>query len=370
MSKPVVLFISDVPDFKGGAERSLFDLMANPYIEAELCVPAEGEISKAATEKSIPFHTLDYGSVLTVRRPFKIRDIFRTFFAALRAASALKKLSKTRGASYVHTNGLKAHGVACLARLCSGRPVIAHFRAVPFTKLEKLFWRAVQIIATHLVLVSRPCWPGKKLPVNTHVIFNGIHLPDRAILPPLPPKTPFILGFVGRIQFTKGVDTLIEWFDSAHKKGLDIKLIIRGEAAPDEMDYDKKIHRMVKDRGLEKLCLFEGRVEGFDKIYGGIHANIVSSVIPDPLPRSVMEACALGIPVLGYPAGGIPYMFTDKKSGFLVKNENEFYEVLKNLIKDEALYKSVSKAAIENAQDNFAMDRLHKGVAKLYQTGD
>jgi len=208
MSKPVVLFISDVPDFKGGAERSLFDLMANPYIEAELCVPAEGEISKAATEKSIPFHTLDYGSVLTVRRPFKIRDIFRTFFAALRAASALKKLSKTRGASYVHTNGLKAHGVACLARLCSGRPVIAHFRAVPFTKLEKLFWRAVQIIATHLVLVSRPCWPGKKLPVNTHVIFNGIHLPDRAILPPLPPKTPFILGFVGRIQFawSKTVD--------------------------------------------------------------------------------------------------------------------------------------------------------------------
>ena len=39
MSKPVILFVSDVPHFKGGAERSLFDLMANPHIKAELVVP-------------------------------------------------------------------------------------------------------------------------------------------------------------------------------------------------------------------------------------------------------------------------------------------------------------------------------------------
>ena len=45
LMKPRVLFLSPVPDFKGGAERSLWDLVANPQIEPLLVVPAEGALS-------------------------------------------------------------------------------------------------------------------------------------------------------------------------------------------------------------------------------------------------------------------------------------------------------------------------------------
>lgn len=368
MKKPRILFVSDVPDFKGGAERSLFDLMGNPHIEPVLCVPSEGEISRAAGEQSIKFYTIDYGAVLAVRRPFKMFDVFRTFFSALEAAKNLKKLSKSQKIVAVHTNGLKAHGIGCLARLIGGRPVIIHFRAIPFTASEKMFWRIVRLISSHVILVSRPCWPGKNMPGNVRVIFNAIYLPERNTARRPESKIPFVLGFVGRIQFTKGVDTLIEWLDYAVGQGLDLKLMIRGEPAPDETDYDQKCRRMVKDRKLEDRCVFEGRVQGFGHIYGGIHANVVPSVVPDPLPRSVMEACALGIPVLGYPAGGIPYMLEDKKSGFLVRNEKEFYETVLRLMEDDALYRSVGEAAVDNARKNFEMTRLHDEVFRVYKT--
>lgn len=365
--KPTIIFVSDVEFFKGGAERSLFDLMANPYIIPVFTAPAEGEMSKLAEEKGYEFHAIEYGSVLTVRRPFKIRDVPRTFFSALKAARQIKDLARDTGAAALHTNGLKAHGVGCLARLIGGAPVVVHFRAIPFTGLEKLFWRAVQSIATQIILVSRPCWPGSSLPKNVHVIFNAINLPEQNVAKRPESLRPFILGFTGRIQFTKGVDTLIEWFDYARGRGLDLKLQIRGEAAPDERDYEARCRRMVKERGLEGPIEFEGRLQGFENIYGGIHANIVPSTVPDPLPRAVMEASAMGLPVLAYPAGGIPFMFEDGHSGFLVKNKKEFYERVKALMEDKGLRESVSEAAIQNARNNFAMPRLHEEISKIYQ---
>lgn len=368
MTKLRVLFVSDVSYFKGGAERSIFDLMANPHIEPVLCVPEEGEISKAAAAKSIPYHTLDYGAVSTVHRPFKPLDIIRVFADALKAARGLKKLAKERNVLCVHTNGLKAHGVACLARLIGGRPVVIHFRAIPFTAPEKIFWNAVRMIASQVILVSRPCWHGKDLPRNVRVIFNGINLPEPDIVAKPANGRPFILGFTGRIQHTKGVDALIEWIEVARQKGLDVRLVIRGEAAPEDADYERKCRNMIAQRSLEDRIVFEGRVEGLDKIYGGIHASVVPSIIPDPLPRAVMEACALGIPVLGYPAGGIPYMFKDGASGFLVRDADEFCDSVKRLMDDPALYQSISAAAINNARENFAMPRLHAAVLDAYKT--
>lgn len=363
--KKKILFISDVPDFKGGAENSLFDLMANLNITPLLVIPSDGEISKAATEKDIKTYIVNFGSVLTVRRPFKLIDVTRTFLSAFKAARNINKISSANNITCLHTNGLKAHGVACLARLIGGRPVVAHFRAIPFTKLEKLFWVMVQIIASRLILVSRPCWFGKSLPANVKVIFNGINV-SAETPPEHTPQAPFIIGFTGRIQFTKGVDTLIEWFDYAYKKGLDIKLIIRGEAAPDEQEYANNARQMVIDRGLQKVCIFEGKVTGLPNIYAGIDVNVVPSTVPDPLPRSVMEASSLGIPVIGYPAGGIPYMFEDKKSGFLAANKEEFIEVIQNLINDNNLYKTISNAAFLNAKENFTLSKLHQYVTEEY----
>lgn len=369
MSKAKILFLSDVDYFKGGAEKSLFDAMATPSITPILAVPDKGPLSDAADEKSIPVKTIDYGSVLTVRRPFKFKDIIRTFAAALNAAKQLKRIAKEEGCTALHTNGLKAHGVACLSRLIGGVPVVLHYRSIPYTAKEKLFWRVTQIIATRLVLVSRPCWPGKKLPSNTHVIFNGIIPPDRSILPLRPANPlPFTLGFIGRIHPSKGVHDLIEWFEYAYKQGLDIQLLLRGEAAPDEPEYDAMVRKMVTDKGLDDVCTFEGRKEGYADIYSNIDVNIVSSVTPDPLPRSCMEASALGIPVLGYPAGGIPDMLQDGKNGFLVKDGKDLHAVLKRLIEEDGLYETISAAAIENAKENFTLSALHDALSRLYKT--
>jgi len=123
---------------------------------------------------------------------------------------------------------------------------------------------------------------------------------------------------------------------------------------------------MVKERKLEKYIIFEGQKSDYKDIYAGMDVNVVSSVTPDPLPRSVMEASALGIPVLGSPAGGIPYMIDDGVNGFLFESGEDLYAILKSLIEDPALYKSISKAGIDNAKNRFSMEALHRAIDGLY----
>ncbi len=364
--KKKILFISDVPDFKGGAEKSLFDLMLNPHIEPILIVPSYHEIAIAANEKSIQTYIVDFGKVLTVRRPFKLLDIPRTFISAVKAAAAINKIAKEHDVTCMHSNGLKAHGIGAIARIMGGKPLISHIRSIPYTPIEKIFWQAIRLISAKLILVSRPCWHGNNLPKNIKVIFNGINLPKTNFSHT--PGKPFIIGFAGRLQFTKGVDTLIEWFTYSYKNGLDIKLLIKGEAAPDEQEYKNKLEQMVIDNNLSEVCIFLGKIKKIEDIYNNIDINVVSSIVPDPLPRSVMEACAFGIPVIRYPSGGIPYMIEDKKSGFLVKNKEEFFTIVKELINHPTLYQTTSNEAIKRAKECFPLDRLHQLVNDAYNS--
>lgn len=364
MNKPVILYLSDIAYFKGGAESSLFDAFDTPGITPILCAPEEGPLTEAAREKGIETCTLDYASVLTVHRPLRLSDAARASGDSLKAAAALKKLAKKYDASAIHSNGLKAQGIACLSRAIGGPPTIAHIRSIPHTPLEKLFWQATQKICTKMVLVSAPCWPGEILPKNAQVIFNGI--PDVPSVTP-PHEKPFTIGFAGRLHPCKGLHDALPWLKDAKEKGAEFKLLIRGEEDPQAPGYEAELRDQIKELGLEDRCFFEGKKQGYEAIYSGLDAVIVPSTTPDPLPRTCMESAALGLPVLAYPSGGIPYMVRDGKTGFLIKNGDDINDAL-TVLKDESRYQEIREAAITHAKENFSLDAHHDALGELYRT--
>ena len=62
-ARPRVLFLSPVPYFKGGAERSLMDLVANDRVVPIVVAPAEGPIAEAMRARGIEVHTLDFAGI-------------------------------------------------------------------------------------------------------------------------------------------------------------------------------------------------------------------------------------------------------------------------------------------------------------------
>lgn len=322
-------FLAPVSHFKGGAERSLFDLMENPSIRPILLVPEEGQLSEEAAKRGITFLVVPYGNVSAVHRPLRIGTLVRALRDWLRAARCLAKLSRNCGIDIVHSNGLKAHVIAGLSTKLRGAPAVYHIRDIAYTRVERIVWRVLMWSSAHTVLVSHACLPGKaKTPENVSVIYNSIRQDSLQFCEPTRDHDETIVGICGRIHPVKGIHVALDWVAEAISRGHDVRLIIRGEAGPEAEQYVEELWARISALRLDGRVHFEGRKEGLAAIYGGLDLVLVPSRVPDPLPRAVMEAFALGLPVIGYPAGGIIEMIKPGENGWLADSADAFCAAL------------------------------------------
>ena len=365
MNKPKIIFLSPVGFFKGGAERSLFDLISNPNIEPVLAVPEKGEIEDKAKEMGITCHVLPFGKINDIRRPFSFLQGVQTLKTLLQVALKLKKLAREEKTKIVHSNGLKAHIINCVSQWLGGAKSVLHIRDIPYTSAEKFVWRIMYMMCNHMILVSHACWPMGSLPKKASVIHNGTPLIEN--LNDTPANHILTIGFVGRIHPAKGLHLLIEWAARAKAQDVNFNISVRGSFSDDAPAYKAEMQTLIEQHDLSEHIEFTGFIDNAKKLYAGLDIVVVPSQIPDPLPRSVMEAMARGIPVFGYPAGGIFEMIEDKKTGYLVKNEKQFISALQDIQNNPKRFEQITKAAKDKITREFTIENLHTKIFELYQ---
>lgn len=366
--KRIVIFLSPVPDFKGGAERSLMDLMGNPNINPLLVVPAEGPLSKRAADLGIPYDVLEFGKISDIRRPFRLGDGVKVIRDLLAGATKLRRLAQKYGAQVVHSNGLKAHAINVTSRLLGGAASVIHIRDIANTGVERLTWRVLQLTSTRTVLVSRACWPHPSLPSNTHVVYNGFRIGNPTQSGASQDSDDIVVGFAGRIHPAKGLHVLLSALALARQQVGNLRLIVRGEFASETPDYKGEIETQVRDLGLTEAVTFDGFVPEPDAVYRGVNVVCVPSVLPDPLPRSVMEAMGRSLVVIAAPCGGIPEMIDHRKTGFLAGTPNEVANHLVALARNSALRLEIGKNAAAACRVKFDIAVLHARITEVYDS--
>ncbi len=362
-SRPTILFVSPVADLKGGAERVLVDLMANPGIRAALAVPGEGQLATLARDLGYPVRLYDLGAVAAVRRPPRPGDLVQAAAAAWRCARQLAHAAQELDAAALHTNGLKAHVVGSLVRLTAGRPVVAHVHDIPHTRLEKAIWAGIARIVRRTLIVSPPCYPAAKLPPRVAVLPNGIR-PGPLPAPRLPSAQPTI-GFVGRFHPFKGVDLLLDWFAAASATRSDLRLLIRGRADDEGAAYWHSLQPRVDALVAQGRCQVLGWAGPGEDPYAGIDILTVPSRAPDPSPLVVLEAMGRGIPVIGYPSGGIPGLIGGPAHGALARDATEFAAALDRLLTPTA-YQAAAHAGAARVRQDFTIERFWQAIDRQY----
>lgn len=118
--------------------------------------------------------------------------------------------------------------------------------------------------------------------------------------------------FAGRLAPEKGLVTLIH---AASKAG--VKLVIAG-TGPDEAE----LHALVK--ALDADVTFAGYVSGekLHRLIGEARALVLPSEWYENAPVSILEAYALGTPVIGARIGGIPEMIREGETGWTAEAGN------------------------------------------------
>ena len=338
------------------------DLVTSPGIVPLAVSPAEGAVADALRRKGVPVHILSFGSIGEIRRPFKLRDGIRALFALYTRASRLKKICREERIDYIHSNGLKAHVVAIVAKVLGAAPAVIHIRDIPLTGQERLVWRLLELGATKLVLVSRACWPWPTLPTKASVVFNGIELREA---PPARAESTLVLGFFGRIHQAKGLHLLVDWMRAINDAGIPARLVIRGVFYDEARNYKAELNDQIRRLELEEDVEFQEFRSDPATVYEGIDVVCVPSHVPDPLPRAVMEAMALGLPVIAYPAGGILEMIDDGRDGFLAADEAQCVAAIRAL-NDPDRRSRIRQAAIRRAETQFALRNLHDSIEQMY----
>ncbi|MCT7360095.1 glycosyltransferase [Thalassolituus pacificus] len=132
-------------------------------------------------------------------------------------------------------------------------------------------------------------------------------------------------------------------------------------------------------------CVWVGGPTVFEKerayeITGWISRNEVNDILSksrvyvstaewEGLPVAPIEAQAMGIPVVALDRPGIRDVVVHGVTGYLCKNVEEMALFLDNLLKDDDLYKRLSKHAISTALDRFSLDN-YKNLVDIYRKAE
>ena len=112
-----------------------------------------------------------------------------------------------------------------------------------------------------------------------------------------------------------------------------------------------------------------GRRENVKELLQQCHIFAFPSYYMEGLPKSLIEACAIGRPIVTTDSIGCRDVVTDGVNGFLVpvKEPTALAEKLKMLIEDKSLRVSMGRASRDIAEKEFSVDDVIKKHLAIYQ---
>jgi glycosyltransferase involved in cell wall biosynthesis len=149
-------------------------------------------------------------------------------------------------------------------------------------------------------------------PRKLQLILNAVDLSSlKYTFHPRGYRDPFCLLFVGRICRPKGIFDLLQAFAQARFTAT-AKLVIIGDG-PDKKEVEQFAHRL----RIAPSVRLVGAVPSITPYLEQSHGLVLPSY-SEGIPRTVMEAFAAGVPVIGTAIAGIKQLVDNESTGMLV----------------------------------------------------
>lgn len=349
-----VLFINDTAR-NGGPGRSLFYILRflDPaVVHRAVVLPRPGVISELYASRGVTEDLLFEPDLIEnpiephnramARDDFDAPALVRGARAAVnvvrvaRAMARLTNVIKRGGFDLVYCNGTNADFAGGLLAKTSGTPVLWHVRytSLPGKAVRGVHDRlaASQGVKRIVCVSNASAGLFPHCPEKVRVIHNALDTEEFAaatIQPTLRkelglPADAVVFGSQGRILPRKGYVEMVR----AAKTALDAMtdderrrayFAVLGDTPEDiRPDHLAECRALVDSLGLTDKFRFLGFREDIKPYAADFDVAIVPSVYPDPLPRAVIEAMALGKPVIAFDVGGVAEMLKDGTTGTLV----------------------------------------------------
>ena len=168
--------------------------------------------------------------------------------------------------------------------------------------------------------------------------------------------------YIGRLSKEKGIFNLIEAFSNIKNQ----RLYIVGEG-PER----KRIESIITEKGLNDKIILVGYInqEEVKEYLRKARFVVVPSIWYENCPYSVMEALAIGKPVIGADIAGIPELVKDKVNGFLYKYDSilDLKSKMEIMYENPELAKKYGKKGKEIAVENYGKEKYYNEIIEIYK---
>ncbi|MBI2870089.1 MAG: lipopolysaccharide heptosyltransferase II [Candidatus Omnitrophica bacterium] len=178
-----------------------------------------------------------------------------------------------------------------------------------------------------------------------------------------------VVGVIGRITPLKGHEVLIRALGLIARKmpGLQVKIV--GTAPRGKEKYERGLRDLAARLGLGPLVKFLGDRDDVPRILEGLDALVVPTKVPEAFGRVVIEAQAVGVPVIASRVGGLAEIIEDGRTGLLVSPEDpeELAKRIQELVSDPELIRIIVTAARKKVETEYTLDLMVDRTLEVYE---
>ena len=352
----------------GGGQRSLLLLLSllnkdrfTPFVGCLGGSPFAAEVVK--TEVSVVPLSLPAAHNKTDKvKRFTVRDLLEDF-RQLQVVLQLHRAVKRHAIDLIHANSLSVALLGGIVARINRIPILMHKRyATSYGILDRLCERLLH----RVILVSEATrWDFAPIAKQT-LIYNGVDLDAfqaspkevenlRTELVGDAPDLPILAGVVTRITPEKGIHFLVRAMAELKEKTPIKLLIVGGPYFQKDVDYMETLKQEVANLGVEDSVIFTGFLSDTRIVTSLLDIVLVPSIIPEACPRTIIEAMAVGKPVIATPLGGSKELVTSE-TGILVTPEDAsaIAEAVAALAADRERLQTMGKSARSRAVQLFS----------------
>ncbi len=296
----------------------------------------------------------------------------------LRAVSGLCRVIKEKKIDIIHTHGYKSDILGLAAARMTGIKAAATphgFENVKDLKLQ-LFIKAgcfaLRFFDRVAPLSEELESDMQRIGVNAgriRRIMNGVDIDEaeserkRKRPPVYTDPDEKRIGFVGQMIYRKNVDDLIKTFDLLYKEHQNIRLLLIGDG-PSRPELEAKAKLLPCASKIEFLGYRSDRLQ----LMKEMNLFCMTSFL-EGIPRCMMEAMAMEVPVAAYNIPGVDKLILHEKTGLTADfgQTEALKECWKRLLFDKAFSTQIAMNAGKHVTKNFSAERMAEEYTLLYQ---
>jgi glycosyltransferase involved in cell wall biosynthesis len=292
-------------------------------------------------------------------------------------AMHIASLLRSEKIQIVHGWDLHTNPYAAIAGRLAGIPLRLgsmrlHYEGIPVNKFVRwMGYRGLDFLITNSAIAADQVCTFRLTRAPVRVIPNGVHIPQQvsqAERSRLKSELGFsyahlLIGSIGRMDSNKNHAMLLQVFAALTEKWPALRLVIIGDGP-----LKSQLAAMAEQLGVaQKVCL-PGSIPLAARYLPAMEVCCLTSHT-EGMPNVVMEAAAVGLPVVSTTCGGSVELIEHGVTGFLVSPNDaaEMSKYLDLLLANSEEYRRISHAAREKMCREFSVKAMVTRMTQVYE---